>query len=160
MTNNNNTVSPVVLSILGVTIGAASMILLFKYTTIFTPKEEVAEEQENKEVNNEIPSVNVTAEIEISAEAQIRPQVQAESGIPEKDMEFSMGDQTTTVARGTVKDKNDAGGAGWFASKSGKVWTVDYVGQGVPKCVDVEKKGYPTSWISHCETSTGTVRAL
>ncbi|GEM_PF-2227980 len=77
------------------------------------------------------------------------------TGINPADFMFDIADNNGTIARGTVKDKNDIGGAGWFAHKSNGVWTITYVGQGVPKCSEVNPYGYPVSWADYCLNSQG-----
>ena len=77
------------------------------------------------------------------------------TGINPSDFMFDIADNNGTIARGTVKDKNDISGAGWFAHKSNGVWTITYVGQGVPKCSEVNPYGYPVSWADYCLNSQG-----
>ncbi len=90
-----------------------------------------------------------------SDEELIKQALLDKTGINPADFMFDIADNNGTIARGTVKDKNDIGGAGWFAHKSNGVWTITYVGQGVPKCSEVNPYGYPVSWADYCLNSQG-----
>jgi hypothetical protein len=87
--------------------------------------------------------------------AGLRTAVLAKSGIPEADFEYSSSYNDGVIARGSLKNKNDISGAGWFAAKVDDNWVVAYIGQGVPKCSEIQAYDFPTSWISHCVNDSG-----
>ena len=87
--------------------------------------------------------------------AGLRAAVLAKSGIEESNFEYSASYNDGVIARGSVKDKNDVGGAGWFAAKVNGTWVVAYIGQGTPKCSEIQPYNFPTSWISHCVNDGG-----
>ncbi len=87
--------------------------------------------------------------------AGLRAAVLAKSGIPEADFEYSASFNDGIIARGSVKNKNDISGAGWFAGKVNGTWVVAFIGQGVPKCSEIQAYNFPTSWISHCVNDNG-----
>ncbi len=96
----------------------------------------------------------------VSYEDEITQQLINKTGIKINDIEVGFGDKLDQVSRGTVKDKNDISGAGWFAAKdSNGMWHVVYVGQGIPLCSDINTYPFPVSWISHCDDGTGNVVA-
>ena len=82
--------------------------------------------------------------------------------IPEDKLEFSIAYNNGQIARGTVKNKDDQGGAGWFAAKNQSTqnkWVVTYNGQGVPYCSEVNPYNYPISWADYCiDTQGNTVK--
>lgn len=85
----------------------------------------------------------------------LRAAVLTKSGIPAAKFEFSLGEIQGNVARGSVRNSDDMGGAAWFAGKTEAVWTISYIGQGVPMCADLGTFAYPTTWLSHCVNGSG-----
>ncbi len=100
------------------------------------------------------PSKTVPAQGK-SDEELIKEALLRKTNIPKSDLEFEIADNTGTIARGTVKNKNEMAGAGWFATKNNNTWTVTYVGQGVPQCSEVNPYNYPISWVDYCINSQG-----
>lgn len=93
----------------------------------------------------------IPPEMPVSAEDMIRDALVAKTGIPEDELDFSVGENTEWIARGTVRREGEPGGAGFFAAKDMEgVWIVTYVGQGVPECDEVNPYGYPTTWADYC----------
>lgn len=93
-----------------------------------------------------------------SVEDILRERVLEKSGIPENKFEYSIGILEENIARGSVKNTDDIGGAAWFAGKVNNEWQVSYVGQGVPQCTELGSIPYPTTWISHCMNGNETVQ--
>ncbi len=87
--------------------------------------------------------------------ADIKQQLIDQTGISADRIDVSYGEQLAQVARGSVKAKDEMGGAGWFAAVDNGKWIVVYVGQGVPECDQVNPYPFPTSWISHCINADG-----
>lgn len=103
--------------------------------------------------NNQPPHKKV-----LSDKEAIKQSLLQVSEIPENKLEFEIADNNGQIARGTVKNKDDQGGAGWFAAKKQNTqnkWKVTYIGQGVPKCTEVNPYNYPTSWADYCLNSQG-----
>ncbi|MFZ6022190.1 MAG: hypothetical protein ACOYT9_01830 [Patescibacteria group bacterium] len=105
---------------------------------------------------SETPLVSATPTI--SVEDLLRTLVLEKSGIPEEKFEFSVGTLEENIAKGSVKNSDDIGGAAWFAGKVDNAWQVSYIGQGVPLCSDLGDIPYPTSWLSHCMSQGNTVQ--
>lgn len=101
------------------------------------------------------PTSSVTATPTISDEVALRAAVLAKSEIPEGKFEFAIGSNSGVMAKGSVKNSDDMGGAAWFAGKKNGAWIVSYVGQGVPLCAEIAAFNYPASWISHCVDAKG-----
>lgn len=92
----------------------------------------------------------------LTDEEAIKQALLAKLGWTAAEMDFSMSENTGTIARGGVKKIGEMQGAAWFAGKdsSGK-WIIAYIGQGVPNCSEVQAFNFPTNWISHCMDSSG-----
>jgi len=114
--------------------------------------------QETKEVtsNQEEVSNELSNTDNIDDESLIKEALLQKSNIPENKLQFSIGENTGQIARGTVKNKDDMGGAMWFAAKdSQNQWTITFIGQGVPDCTQVNPYHYPLSWSDYCMDSHG-----
>lgn len=86
----------------------------------------------------------------ISDEEVIKQGLIEKTGISEEDLEYSISYNDGQVARGSVRNKNEMGGAAWFAGKKDGRWVIAYVGQGVPECSEIEPFNFSIDWISHC----------
>jgi hypothetical protein len=53
----------------------------------------------------------------------------------------------STLARGNIGDTG-VGGGKWFAAKIEGKWTVVHMGNGMPKCADVEQYKQPKSFLN------------
>ena len=96
----------------------------------------------------------------LTDEEAIRQALLAELGWTDAELDFSMGENTGTVARGSLKKVGEMQGAGWFAGKdSSGNWIIAYIGQGIPYCSDIQAFNFPTSWISHCLDGSGNTVA-
>ena len=92
----------------------------------------------------------------LTDEEAIRQALLAKLGWTVAELDFSMGENSGTVARGTVKKVGEMHGAGWFAGKDGAGnWVIAYIGQGVPSCSEIQPFNFPTTWISHCLDGSG-----
>ena len=116
-------------------------------------KNNIQKEVTSQAQNNQLPHKKV-----VSDEVLIKQALLQVSNIPENKLEFEIADNNGQIARGTIKNKDDQGGAGWFAAKNQNTqnkWKVTYIGQGVPKCTEVNPYNYPTSWADYCLNSQG-----
>ncbi|MCC7304333.1 hypothetical protein IT418_02905 [bacterium] len=91
----------------------------------------------------------------INDAVELRKAVLAKSNIPADKFEFSISVNLGSLARGTVRNADDTGGAAWFAGKQGNMWIVTFIGQGVPYCDYIADFNYPITWLSHCIESLG-----
>ena len=94
----------------------------------------------------------------LTDEELIRQALLIKLGWTAAELDFSMGNNTGTVANGTVKKVNDMAGAAWFAGKnSSGDWVIAYIGQGIPYCSEIQAFSFPTDWISHCMDASDNV---
>lgn len=99
--------------------------------------------------------VTATPTATVSDADLLKAAVLAKSGIPKAKFEYAVGSNSGMMARGSVRNTDDMGGAAWFAGKLNGVWKVSYIGQGVPLCAEIADFNYPTSWLSHCLGANG-----
>ncbi len=95
----------------------------------------------------------------LTDEEAIKQALLAKLGWTAAELDFSMGENTDSLARGGVKKVGEMSGAAWFAGKdsSGK-WIIAYIGQGIPYCSEIQAFNFPITWISHCvDASDNTV---
>ncbi len=96
----------------------------------------------------------------LSDEELIRQALLAKLGWEEDELEFSIGDNTGSLARGALNFVGEMQGAAWFAGKNDTGnWVVAYIGQGVPLCSEIQAFNFPADWISHCLDSSGNTIA-
>ena len=94
----------------------------------------------------------------LTDEELIRQALLARTGWTDAELDFSMGDNTGTLARGTLKKVGEMQGAAWFAGKNNAGnWVITYIGQGIPECSEIQGFNFPTEWISHCVDANGNV---
>ena len=92
----------------------------------------------------------------LTDEELIRQALLAKLGWADNELEFSVDENTGTVARGSLNFVGEMQGAAWFAGKDNAGnWVIAYIGQGVPDCSDVQPFNFPTTWISHCLDASG-----
>ncbi|MBT3337024.1 MAG: hypothetical protein HN855_17120 [Anaerolineae bacterium] len=97
----------------------------------------------------------------LTDEEAIKQALLVKLGWTAAELDFSMGDNTGTLARGGVKKVGEMQGAAWFAGKdSAGKWIIAHIGQGIPNCVDIQAFNFPTTWISHCVDASGNTVAL
>ncbi len=81
--------------------------------------------------------------------------------IPEGEIKFSIGQKVTkkdkVLIKGAVSRKGEMGGAGFFGVINEEGVNITYVGQGVPRCSEVNPYGYPLSWADYCVKDNGQV---
>jgi hypothetical protein len=93
-------------------------------------------------------------------EELIRQALLAKLGWADAELEFSIGENTGTLARGSLNKVGEMGGAAWFGAKDNAGnWVIAYIGQGVPACSEIQAYNFPTAWISHCVDATGNTIA-
>ncbi|RLD07567.1 MAG: hypothetical protein DRI32_00635 [Chloroflexi bacterium] len=96
----------------------------------------------------------------LTDEEAIRLALLAKLGWTDAELDFSMGENTGTLARGSLKKVGEMQGAAWFAGKdSGGNWVIAYIGQGIPECGEIQAFPFPTDWISHCMDANGNAIA-
>ncbi len=91
----------------------------------------------------------------VSDEKSIKQALIVKTGIAGDEIEVSTSYNDGQLARGGVKNKNEMGGAAWFAGKKNGLWVIAYVGQGVPECNEIAGFDFPVTWLSHCVDSNG-----
>ncbi len=114
--------------------------------------------ENTQQVDTTLTTNNQSSQPTISDEEAIRQELLQKTNIPENKLEFEISVNNGKIARGSVKNKDDQGGAGWFAAKNQNTqnkWKVTYVGQGVPKCTEVNPYNYPTPWADYCLNAQG-----
>lgn len=96
----------------------------------------------------------------LTDEELIRQALLAKTGWTDAELDFSMGNNTGTVANGSLKKVGEMSGAAWFAGKdSAGNWVIAYIGQGIPECNTIQGFPFPTDWISHCVDANDNVIA-
>ena len=94
----------------------------------------------------------------LTDEEAITQALLARLGWEASELDYSIGENTGTVARGSLKKVSEMNGAAWFASKdSAGVWIIAYIGQGIPECVEIQAFNFPIDWISHCADASGNI---
>ena len=94
----------------------------------------------------------------LTDEEAIRQALLAKLGWTAAELDFSMGDNTGIVARGSLKKVGEMSGAAWFAGKDNAgTWIIAHIGQGIPYCSDIQAFNFPTDWISHCADASDNV---
>ncbi len=94
----------------------------------------------------------------LTDEEAIKQALLAKLGWTAAELDFSMGTNTGTVARGSLKKVGEMSGAAWFAGKdSTGTWIIAHIGQGIPTCSDIQAFNFPTDWISHCMDASDNV---
>jgi len=81
------------------------------------------------------------------------------TNIPEDEISFSVGEEIKKTDRvllkGGVSRQGEMGGAAFFALVNAQGVQVTFVGQGVPRCDEVNPYGYPLSWADYCLDENG-----
>jgi hypothetical protein len=99
-----------------------------------------------------IPQVN---------EEQIKKGLLAKTNISEDKLIFSIGErfarENKIFIRGTVRNKDEEHGAGFFAYCDLEKCEVTFVGQEVPKCSEVNPYSYPREWADYCIDEKGEI---
>ncbi len=96
----------------------------------------------------------------LTDEEAIRLALLAKLGWDASELDFSIGDNSGVIARGSLKKVGEMQGAAWFAGKDNAgTWIVAYIGQGIPYCSEIQAFNFPTDWISHCIDSSGNTIA-
>lgn len=94
-------------------------------------------------------------------EEQIRQGLMVKTIIPADKLQFEIGEQrdreNRILIRGTVKNKDEEHGAGFFAYCDLEKCEVTFVGQEVPKCSEVNPYGYPLDWADYCVDNRGEI---
>lgn len=94
-------------------------------------------------------------------EEQIKQGLLAKTIIPADKLQFEIGErrdrENKILIRGTVKNKDDEHGAGFFAYCDLEKCEVTFVGQEVPKCSEVNPFGYPLDWADYCVDNRGEI---
>jgi len=94
----------------------------------------------------------------LTDEEAIKQALLAKLGWTAAELDFSIGDNTGTVARGSLKKVGEMSGAAWFAGKDNTgTWIIAHIGQGIPYCSDIQAFNFPTDWISHCMDASDNV---
>lgn len=87
-------------------------------------------------------------------EEQIKQGLLSKTIISEEKLEYSIGErldrENKILIRGTVKNKDEEHGAGFFAYCDFQKCEVTFVGQEVPKCSEINPYGYPLDWADYC----------
>ncbi len=101
------------------------------------------------------PSPTSTPTPEITwTKSDIITALHQKTGIPLDKIEYSLSEplkrNQRLLIRGTVKNKDDIGGAGFFGYIDTQGVHITYTGQGVPDCSQVNPYGYPLSWVDYC----------
>ncbi|MDH7476075.1 MAG: hypothetical protein QHH09_01220 [Microgenomates group bacterium] len=95
-----------------------------------------------------------TLGVPVLNENQIKQGLLSKTIIPENKLEFQIGErvdrENKILIRGTVKNKDEESGAGFFSYCDLQKCEVTFVGQEVPKCSEVNPYGYPLSWADCC----------
>jgi len=99
-----------------------------------------------------IPQVN---------EEQIKKGLLAKTNISEDKLIFSIGErfarENKIFIRGTVRNKDEEHGAGFFAYCDLEKCEVTFVGQEIPKCSEVNPYSYPREWADYCIDEKGEI---
>ncbi|MGB9707552.1 MAG: hypothetical protein ACPL1D_02235, partial [Microgenomates group bacterium] len=152
---------PLAIVFLGVVISVSLYLALKPNSLNFFKKEEPVENNQKlkispisgfQEINNSPTVVSVPTEkpsltlnTPILNENQIKQGLLAKTIIPEDKLEFKISEridrENKILIRGTVKSKDEQSGAGFFAYCDLKKCEVTFVGQGVPKCSEVNPYG-------------------
>ena len=77
---------------------------------------------------------------------------------PPSEVEFDIGENTGTFARGSVKHVNEEFGGWWFAAKVEGVWMIAGTGNGVPECERFNALNIPVQWVDYCMDGDNTVK--
>lgn len=92
-------------------------------------------------------------------EEQIKQGLLSKTIIPADKLQFEIGErrdrENKILIRGTVKNKDEEHGAGFFAYCDLEKCEVTFVGQEVPKCSEVNPYGYPLDWADYCIDEKG-----
>ena len=91
---------------------------------------------------------------------EVKHAVAQKAGIAVSDVEVSVSkdrieESDMILIRGTVKNKADPGGAGFFAAITKQGIDVFYIGQGVPNCSSLQKYNVPVTWADYCLDTNG-----
>ncbi|MCX7881061.1 MAG: hypothetical protein N2482_00920 [Patescibacteria group bacterium] len=96
-------------------------------------------------------------------ENQIKQGLINKTTIPTDKLEYEIGErlnrENKILIRGVVKNKEEISGAGFFAYCDLEKCEVTYVGQGVPKCSQVNPYNYPLNWADYCVDTGGNTVA-
>lgn len=78
-------------------------------------------------------------------------------GVSEGNLEVTVSQNTGQFAKGTVKEKTEAGGAYFLAAKTATGWVIVYDGQSQPPCQDLETYKFPKDLAPECLSASGKV---
>lgn len=87
----------------------------------------------------------------------IKAAVVQKTGIKEDNLELSVSKNTGKFAKGTIKEKTEAGGAYFLAAKKDGAWIIVYDGQSQPSCQDLTAYDFPNTLAPECLTEKGQV---
>jgi len=94
-------------------------------------------------------------------EEQIKKGLLAKTNISEDKLIFSIGErfarENKIFIRGTVRNKDEEHGAGFFAYCDLEKCEVTFVGQEIPKCSEVNPYSYPREWADYCIDEKGEI---
>jgi hypothetical protein len=90
-----------------------------------------------------------TAQLEDDAEA-IRAALIEKTGIGADKLEFAVAQNSGLHARGTLKHKDDPGGAYFIAAKVDDRWVIVYDGQATPACTAIAPYEFPVDMVPEC----------
>ncbi len=105
------------------------------------------------------PTISVTTGPDKTDADVLKAALLFKTGIPAPKFEFSISSNNGVIAKGSVRNTDDMGGAMWAAGKKNGTWIVSYVGQGVPLCTELTGFSYPIAWFSHCLDAKGNTVA-
>lgn len=75
----------------------------------------------------------------------------------EDNLEMSVSKNTGQFAKGTVKEKTEAGGAYFLAARKDGQWIIVYDGQSQPPCKDLNTYNFPKDLAPECLNASGLV---
>jgi cytoskeletal protein RodZ len=88
----------------------------------------------------------------------IRNALMKKTGIAEDNLEVTVAKNTGKYAKGSVRDKNEPGGAYFLAAKTSSGWVIVYDGQSQPNCQDFTPyPDFPKDLAPECLDTTGKV---